>query len=78
MPKVYTSVPGLQLRIDTFGLATNTHPAEVPAIAAAALEGRSDLRIEHDQVDRAALKPAASGAAASAKKEAAKAAEKEG
>ena len=78
MSKVYTTVPGHELRIDTFGVATNAHPAEVPAIAAAALEGRSDLRIEHDQADRAALKAAAAAAAAAGKKEAAKAAEKEG
>jgi hypothetical protein len=44
--KIYTTVPGLELRIDSFGTATETSPVEVPETVAASLREDPRLRIE--------------------------------
>jgi len=46
MAKIYCAVPGLELRIDTYGTATETAPVEVPESVAAKLQADPRLRIE--------------------------------
>lgn len=48
MPKVYTTVPGLELRIDGYGVATEEVPVEVPDEVAAELKKHPQLRIVLD------------------------------
>lgn len=45
MPKVFTTVPGLELRIGNYGTATMEIPVDVPDEVAAELKKDSRLRI---------------------------------
>lgn len=46
MPRIYAMWTGARIRIGTFGVATATVPAVVPASVAEELRDRADLRIE--------------------------------
>lgn len=48
MPKVYVKVPGLELRIDRYGTASEKTPIEVPEEVAAELRKHPHLRVELD------------------------------
>jgi hypothetical protein len=48
MAKVFTTVTGAEVRIGTFGLATNDNPAIVPAEVAAELTGLAEFRVESE------------------------------
>ncbi len=48
MAKVYSAVPGLELRVDTYGTATEENPVEVPEAVAVELRRDPRVRVEMD------------------------------
>lgn len=66
MAKVFTTIPGLTVRIGNHGMASNDEPAIVPPEVAAELEADPALRIEMDagepkRLSASALKRAQKG-----------------
>ncbi len=49
MPKIYATVPGAEVWIPPYGMATNDSPAVVPAAVGAELAKVDGLRVEPDE-----------------------------